>query len=136
MFSIYKHKLNKEVKCTDYNTGISLLWNSGMYEVLLCPLVLLCLISRTTVTSLTASKDKRCQTQHLCASPGIPFWTCESYTRNNKRVILYHALTSQSFSRWDKVIVTVSQSHRMNMHPILVISKNTSTLVLPLKIRH
>ena len=26
-----------------------------------------------------------------------------SYARDNKRAILYHALTSRSFSRWDKV---------------------------------
>ena len=43
----------------------------------------------------------------ICASiPGFLFERVRkqrSYARNNKRVIMYHALTSRSFSRWDKV---------------------------------
>ena len=77
-------------------------------EKLLYIYAILGLISRTTVTSLSASKDKRCKTHHLRVNPGIPFFfervrKHRSYSRDNKRVTLYHVLTSRSFSRWDKV---------------------------------
>ena len=48
---------------------------------------ILCLILRTTVTSLSASKNTRCKTHPLCVNPGVPFWTWE-----NTQVA--HAMTS------------------------------------------
>ena len=39
-------------------------------------------------------------------NPGVPFWTHEKHTRcahDDKRLPPEYALTSQSFSRWDKV---------------------------------
>ena len=39
--------------------------------------IILCLIPRTTVTSLSASKNTCCKTHPLCVNPGVPFWTCE-----------------------------------------------------------
>ena len=38
---------------------------------------ILCLISRTTVTSLSVPKDTRGKTHPLCVNPGVPFWTRE-----------------------------------------------------------
>ena len=38
---------------------------------------ILCLIPRTIVTSLSASKDTRYKTHSLCAIPGVPFWMCQ-----------------------------------------------------------
>ena len=38
---------------------------------------ILCLIPRTTVTSLSAPKDTRCKTHPLCVNPGVPVWTRE-----------------------------------------------------------
>ena len=34
---------------------------------------MLCLIPRTTVTSLSAPKDTLCKTHPLCVNPGVPF---------------------------------------------------------------
>ena len=54
-----------------------------------------------TVTSLGMSKMPS-----LCSNPGIPFWTHEKTQKLHaryKRLILYHTLTSWSFSRWDRV---------------------------------
>ena len=34
---------------------------------------ILCLIPRTTVTSLITPKDTRCKTHPLCVNPGVPF---------------------------------------------------------------
>ena len=39
-------------------------------------LSILCLISRTTVTSLSALKDKRCKTHHLCVNPERKCFEC------------------------------------------------------------
>ena len=38
---------------------------------------ILCLIMRTTVTSLRAPKDTRCKRHHPSVNPGVPFWMRE-----------------------------------------------------------
>ena len=42
-----------------------LMWNTTLFTF--------CLIPRTTVTSLSAPRDKRCKTHPLCVHPGVPF---------------------------------------------------------------
>ena len=42
-----------------------------------CRCSILCLIPRTTVTSLSVPKDTRCKTHPLRVNSGVPFWTCE-----------------------------------------------------------
>ena len=48
-------------------------------------LVRLCLIPRTTVTSLIASKNTRCKTHLLCVNLGVPFWTREKTHKLRER---------------------------------------------------
>ena len=67
---------------------------------------ILCLIPRTTVTSLSAPKDTRCKTHPLCVNPGVPFERFRKHAScacHNKRLRPEYAMTSRSFSRWDKV---------------------------------
>ena len=45
------------------------------YQSLSYSWLILCLIPRTTVTSLIASKNTRCKTHPLCVNLGVPFWT-------------------------------------------------------------
>ena len=42
-----------------------------------CQNTILCLIPRTTVTSLIASKNTRCKMHPLCVNLGVPFWMRE-----------------------------------------------------------
>ena len=48
---------------------------TGLYSW--SPTCILCLIMKTTVTSLSAPKDTRCKTHPLCVNLGVPFWTRE-----------------------------------------------------------
>ena len=67
---------------------------------------ILCLIQRTTVTSLNTQNDILCKTHSLCVKPGILYWTVRKHTcyaNDNKHLSVEYALTSRSFSRWDKV---------------------------------
>ena len=64
---------------------------------------ILCLIPRTTVTSLSAFKDTRYKTHPLCVNSGVPFWTREKTHKFRarwpaQRLCLECALTSRSFS--------------------------------------
>ena len=58
---------------------------------------ILCLISRTTMTSLSMSKH--CKTHHVCVYTGISFWTHEKMCicYNSRAFPLKHAETSWSF---------------------------------------
>ena len=62
-------------------------------ERLMLQCYILCLISRTTVTSLGASKDKRCKTHHLCVKTQDSFLNTyvrkhRSYARDNNADII------------------------------------------------
>ena len=64
-----------------------------------CTLPILCLIPRTTVTSLSTPKDTRCKPHPLCVNPGVPFWTREKTHKLRSRW--------QAFSSWIRADVTV-----------------------------
>ena len=59
-------------------------------------LTILCLIPRTTVTSLSAPKDTCCKTHPLCVNHGVPFWMCEK--THKLRMRWQASLTSRLFS--------------------------------------
>ena len=64
---------------------------------------ILCLIQRTTVTSLTAPKDTRCKTHLLCVNPGVPFWTRKNNTQVARSSSPEYVLMTRSLSGWEKV---------------------------------
>lgn len=81
-------------------------------------LSILCLISRMTMTSLSALKDKRCK-KHLCVNLRIPFWSHEK----TQTSYLYHTLTSRSFSWWRQSIIITLLSDLSFLHCEMVCIK-------------
>ena len=76
---------------------------------------ILCLIPRTTVTSLIASKNTRCKMHPLCVNVGVPFWTRE-------KTHMLHARWQASSSgiRADvTVVLVVRQSIVSCVNPII-----------------
>ena len=92
------------------------------------PHYILCLISRTTVTSLRASNDKRCKTHYLCVNPGIPFWTLEK-TRVITSVLLCITRWRHSRSRGETkysciislLIKALQSSISLFISPVIII---------------
>ena len=77
---------------TDKNSWYSYHYSSLMKSNQALNRAILCLIPRTTVTSLSASKDTRCKTHPLSVNPGVPFWTCEKLHKLRAR---WHASSSE-----------------------------------------
>ena len=89
---------------------------------------ILCLIPRTTVTSLSAPKDTRCcKTHPLCVNPGVPFWTCE---KTHKLRVRWQA--SSSGIRADvTVVLEVRQSlTTISIHPLLRFASKIMSIFL------
>ena len=90
---------------------------------------ILCLIPRTTVTSLIASTNTHCKTQPNMRQSRCYFlngWENTSCARDDKHLPPEYALTSQSFLRWDKVYTSLCPCQYYNvecrnqMYPIYV----------------
>ena len=64
----------KLLKCTFWSYYFMQLSYFSWHQIL----AILCLILRTTVTSLSAHRDTRGKTHALCVDPGVPFWTRET----------------------------------------------------------
>ena len=102
---------------------------------------ILCLISRTTVTPLSASKDKRGKTHPLCINPVIPLGTCEKthipYAQDNMRLFCTmswhhgHSRGETKYSSRDNInscplfvlySVHISMTRRQGVHHIKILA--------------
>ena len=96
----------------------------------------LCLIPRTTVTSLIAPKDTRCKTHPYCINHGVPLWTREtthklrarwqaslSGIRADVTVVLgtRHSIHTESKKRIISILASFLSPHCVNLQPFLPI---------------